>query len=65
MVPDRGPRPRRHRAVRGRRRLPDDLAPALLDAGTTFYTVGLTGPHYDVDKVKDWVAFRDDHNTSR
>jgi probable F420-dependent oxidoreductase len=41
---------------------PDDLAPALLDAGTTFYTVGLTGPRYDVAKLTDWIAFRNDHN---
>ena len=43
---------------------PDDDGPALVDAGTTFFTVGLTGPSYDVAKVADWVAFRDEHNKS-
>jgi probable F420-dependent oxidoreductase len=41
---------------------PDESGPALIEAGTTFYTVGLSGPRYDVAKVTDWVAFRDDHN---
>jgi probable F420-dependent oxidoreductase len=41
---------------------PDEHGQALLDAGSTFFTVGLTGPHYDLSLVKDWVAFRDDRN---
>jgi probable F420-dependent oxidoreductase len=44
---------------------PDDDAQALLDAGTTFFTIGLSGPDYDLAKVADWVAFRDDHNKGR
>ncbi len=43
---------------------PDADGQALLDAGTTFFTVGLTGPDFDVAKVADWIAFRDDHNKS-
>ena len=43
---------------------PEENGPALVEAGTTFYTVGLSGPRYDVSKVKDWLAFRDDHNKS-
>jgi probable F420-dependent oxidoreductase len=43
---------------------PDRLAPALLEAGTTFFTLGLSGPKYDVGKLTDWIAFRDDHNKS-
>jgi probable F420-dependent oxidoreductase len=43
---------------------PEKLAPALLDAGTTFFTVGLSGPRYDVGKLTDWIAFRNDHNAS-
>ena len=65
VVPGRGPRPRRDRAVGGRlggRR--GESAPALIEAGTTFFTVGLSGPRYDVAKVNDWIAFRDDHNKS-
>src|SRR3954447_26374722 len=41
---------------------PDQLAPALLEVGTTFFTVGLSGPKYDVAKLTDWIAFRNDHN---
>jgi probable F420-dependent oxidoreductase len=41
---------------------PDENGPLLIEAGTTFFTVGLSGPRYDVAKVTDWVAFRDDHN---
>ena len=43
---------------------PDENGPLLIEAGTTFFTVGLSGPRYDVAKVTDWVAFRDDHNKS-
>ena len=43
---------------------PGESAPALIEAGTTFFTVGLSGPRYDVAKVNDWIAFRDDHNKS-
>jgi probable F420-dependent oxidoreductase len=43
---------------------PAENGPALIEAGTTFFTVGLGGPRYDVAKVTDWVAFRDDHNKS-
>jgi probable F420-dependent oxidoreductase len=41
---------------------PDELAPALIEAGTTFFTVGLSGPRYDVARLTDWIAFRNDHN---
>ena len=41
---------------------PERLGPALIDVGTTFFTVGLTGPRYDVGRLTDWIAFRDDHN---
>jgi probable F420-dependent oxidoreductase len=41
---------------------PDQLGPALLEVGTTFFTVGLSGPRYDVAKLTDWIAFRNDHN---
>jgi alkanesulfonate monooxygenase SsuD/methylene tetrahydromethanopterin reductase-like flavin-dependent oxidoreductase (luciferase family) len=44
---------------------PDEVGAALLGAGATFFTVGLTGPRYDVAQVADWVAFRDDTNRGR
>jgi probable F420-dependent oxidoreductase len=43
---------------------PDEVADALLAAGTSFFTIGLNGPHYDLGKVKDWVAFRDERNAA-
>ena len=41
---------------------PDELAPVLIEAGTTFFTVGLSGPRYDVARLTDWIAFRNEHN---
>jgi len=41
---------------------PDELGDALLDAGSSFFTVGLNGPDYDLTKLTDWLAFRDDRN---
>jgi probable F420-dependent oxidoreductase len=41
---------------------PDELAAPLLAAGSSFFTIGLSGPSYDIGRVKDWVAFRDEHN---
>jgi nucleoside-diphosphate-sugar epimerase len=38
------------------------LAQALIEAGTTFFTVGLSGPRYDVSRLTDWIAFRNEHN---
>ncbi|HEY6794985.1 MAG TPA: LLM class F420-dependent oxidoreductase [Kineosporiaceae bacterium] len=44
---------------------PDRTGEAMLEAGATFFTIGITGPRYDVAKVKDWVAWRDERNTAR
>jgi probable F420-dependent oxidoreductase len=44
---------------------PDHQGRALLDAGVTFVTVGLNGPGYDLGRVRDWVAWRDDVNARR
>jgi probable F420-dependent oxidoreductase len=44
---------------------PDDVADALLAAGSTFFTVGLNGPRYDLGKVRDWLALRDERNAAR
>ncbi len=41
---------------------PDDSGEALLAAGTTFFTVGLSGPRYDLGALTDWLAWRDEHN---
>lgn len=37
----------------------------LLALGTTFFTIGLNGPDYDLGPVADWVAWRDERNGSR
>lgn len=44
---------------------PDRLGEALLAAGTTLITVGLGGPRYDLARLTDWLAFRDDKNAGR
>jgi len=33
----------------------------LLALGTTLFTVGITGPDYDLTRVKSWLAWRDSH----
>ena len=44
--------------------------PTVLDAleewkvPATFFTVGLSGPRYDLGQVADWVAWRDERNRS-
>ncbi|MBK6874364.1 MAG: LLM class F420-dependent oxidoreductase [Kineosporiaceae bacterium] len=42
---------------------PADSAPALHAAGVTLFTVGLTGPRYDLAQVEDWLAWRDEVNS--
>src|SRR3712207_5774488 len=37
---------------------------ALLQAGTTFFTLGLSGPRYDVGRLREWVAWRDERNAA-
>lgn len=41
--------------VRGR---PEDSGPALIEAGATLFTVGVSGPDYDLSTLKDWIAWR-------
>ncbi len=38
---------------------PTQLAPPLLEAGATLFTVGLGGPDYDLTKLKAWLAWRE------
>jgi probable F420-dependent oxidoreductase len=38
---------------------PDEVASPLVDAGVTLFTVGVSGPDYDLDLVGKWTAWRD------
>jgi hypothetical protein len=35
------------------------VADALVTAGVTLFTVGTSGPDYDLSLVKEWVTWRD------
>jgi probable F420-dependent oxidoreductase len=37
-------------------------AAAMVDLGTTLFTVGITGPDYDLAAVRKWIAWRDAAN---
>ncbi len=43
---------------------PEKLGDRLLASGTTLITISASGPDYDLAMVKDWVAWRDEHNTA-
>jgi probable F420-dependent oxidoreductase len=45
-------------------RSPDDVAGDLLDAGASLFTMGVSGPSYDLGAVREWVAWRDERNTA-
>jgi probable F420-dependent oxidoreductase len=45
-------------------RPPETAGQALLDVGTTLFTIGLSGPHYDLGQVRDWLAWRDERNAT-
>lgn len=47
-----------------RRRTPEE-ADELVALGVTLFTLGLSGPVYDLEKVRDWLAWRDGHNAAR
>jgi len=48
-------------APRGGVRAADDL----VGAGVTLFTVGVSGPDYDLSRIPDWVAWRDHRNSDR
>ena len=43
---------------------PEDSGQRLHDLGVRLFTVGLNGPDYDLESVRDWVAWRDQVNAS-
>ena len=38
---------------------PDEVAPQLVDAGATLFTVGASGPDYDLSALRTWIQWRD------
>lgn len=42
-----------------------EQAGELYDLGARLYTVGISGPDYDLAPVRDWLAWRDEQNASR
>ena len=43
---------------------PARLGPPLTESGARLFTVGIGGPTYDLGRLRDWVAWRDDQNAS-
>ncbi len=41
------------------RRRPEEVADGLLAAGVSLFTIGTSGPDYDLEHVRRWVAWRD------
>ncbi|MEO6941800.1 MAG: LLM class F420-dependent oxidoreductase [Terrimesophilobacter sp.] len=41
-----------------------DEADELIALGVTMFTLGITGPDYDMEKVRDWLAWRDERQAS-
>ena len=39
-----------------------DEAEEQYDLGARLFTIGISGPHFDFGKVRDWLAWRDDKN---
>lgn len=48
-------------SVELRRRTPTE-ADELVTLGASLFTIGLSGPRYDLARVRDWLAWRDEHN---
>ena len=45
------------------RRRSTDEADDLVELGSTLFTLGLSRPEYDLSRVADWLAWRDQHNS--
>ena len=47
------------RSVEVSRHTPAEVADGLVAAGATLFTVGVSGPDYDLTRASEWVAWRD------
>jgi probable F420-dependent oxidoreductase len=47
------------------RRRTHEEADELVGLGVTMFTLGLSGPEYDLGKLRDWLAWRDERNRAR
>lgn len=47
------------------RRRTQEEADELVGLGVTMFTLGLSGPEYDLGKLRDWLAWRDERNRDR
>ena len=45
-----------------RHRVDLEYADALYDAGVRLFTLGISGPDYDLGAVREWLAWRDAKN---
>jgi probable F420-dependent oxidoreductase len=43
---------------------PEDTGKTLYDVGTRLFTISTGGPSYDLGRIRDWVAWRDEVNAS-
>ena len=41
---------------------PADIGAKLHALGTTLFTIGVGGPHYDLAPLRDWLSWRDEQN---
>ncbi len=41
---------------------PEKAGPELVEAGASLFTVGISGPRYDLGMLRDWTSWRDEQN---
>jgi hypothetical protein len=51
--------------TRGRADDAASTADTLIELGVTLFTIGLSGPDYDLSSVPGWLAWRDRRNADR